>query len=78
MMISLHDKCRQTPTLTDISPVADLTENVPGLKLISPKWTLKMGTETTRFSASNGLLNLGKRIVTSARVDLRLWLYFGP
>ena len=43
-----------------MSPVTDLTENLLGLTLMSPKWTLKMGTETTKLSTSNGVLNLGK------------------
>ena len=37
-----------------------------------------MGTETTTFSTSNGLLNSGKRTVTSASVDLRPGVYLGP
>ena len=79
MRISLHSNAKWGGlTLTNMSPVTDLTENVPGLTLMSPKWTLKMGTEMTTFSTLNGSLNLGKRTVTSAKVDLRLLIYFGP
>ena len=66
------------PTSTDTSPVTDLTENVLGLTLMSPKWTLKIGTETTTFSTSNGLLNFGNRTITSVSVEVRPRVYLGP